>query len=73
MATAKTRRNGGDPLDAEAPDEQQLRDAIIVHTQDGGRTFGYAIPPDSAVSPFAWPTVLRRIADRLEAQLTTGA
>jgi hypothetical protein len=46
--------------------DEQLRDALIVHTADGGRTFGYAIPADCGVSPFAWPAVLRAIAGRIE-------
>ena len=70
MAPAKTRRNDNQPT--ADPAGQPVRDAIVVHSDDGGQSFGFVIPPDCQISPFAWPTVLRRVADRLEEQLKTS-
>lgn len=70
--TAKPRRNGGPPTVEPTDEQTPLVDAIIIHSADGGRSFSFAIPPDCGISPFAWPSVLRRTADRLEEQLKTS-
>jgi hypothetical protein len=67
----RTARSDNGEVAAAPPEHNELRDAIVIHSPDGGASFSYALPPGQ-ISPFAWPTVLRQIAAKMERELARG-
>jgi len=64
MTQKASARNGVPPAQVPIPP-----DTLLVMSTDGGDTFSAATADGCTISRYAWPTILRVVAARLEAGL----